>query len=65
MAPEAKAGVYQEDSTLTGGIYYWQRERDRKDLNPDSRITINTPPTCPLYRQRRPGFRVRVVSLTE
>ena len=37
MAPEAKAAGFIDDSTLTGGIYYWQRERDRKDLNPDSK----------------------------
>ncbi|NDJ58453.1 OprD family porin [Enterobacteriaceae bacterium 4M9] len=32
--PEAKAAGFIEDSSLTGGIYYWQRERDRKDLSP-------------------------------
>jgi hypothetical protein len=30
--PEAKAEGFIDDSTLTGGIYYWQRERDRKDV---------------------------------
>lgn len=25
-----------DDSTLTGGIYYWQRDRDRKELTPNS-----------------------------
>ncbi|HGV2840025.1 TPA: ChiP family protein, partial [Escherichia coli] len=29
--PEARAEGFIDDSTLTGGIYYWQRERDRKD----------------------------------
>ncbi|CAI0755053.1 chitoporin ChiP [Serratia proteamaculans] len=36
MAPEAKAAGFIDDSTMTGGVYYWQRERDRKDLNPTS-----------------------------
>lgn len=30
--PEARAEGFIDDSTLTGGIYYWQRERDRKDV---------------------------------
>ena len=30
--PEAKAEGFVDDSTLTGGVYYWQRERDRKDV---------------------------------
>jgi len=30
VAPDAKADGFIDDSTLTGGIYYWQRERDRK-----------------------------------
>ena len=29
---EAQAEGFIDDSTLTGGIYYWQRERDRKDV---------------------------------
>jgi len=29
----AQAEGFIEDSSLTGGFYYWQRERDRKDLN--------------------------------
>lgn len=33
IAPQAQAAGFIDDSTLTGGIYYWQRERDRKDLN--------------------------------
>ncbi|MBV4412373.1 OprD family outer membrane porin [Enterobacteriaceae bacterium YMB-R22] len=32
--PETKAAGFIDDASLTGGIYYWQRERDRKDLNP-------------------------------
>ncbi|CQJ13540.1 OprD family outer membrane porin [Yersinia enterocolitica] len=35
-APEAKAEGFVDDSSLTGGIYYWQRQRDRKDLTPGS-----------------------------
>ena len=35
VAPEAKAAGFVDDSTLTGGIYYWQRERDRKDVTED------------------------------
>ncbi|MGY3349769.1 hypothetical protein ACVW1J_001104 [Serratia marcescens] len=59
MAPEAKAAGFIDDSTLTGGIYYWQRERDRKDLNPDSKDynQYTTQPVA-LYRQPEPGFRV-------
>ena len=30
VAPQASAAGFIDDSTLTGGIYYWQRERDRK-----------------------------------
>lgn len=33
MAPsQAQAEGFIDDSTMTGGIYYWQRERDRKDV---------------------------------
>jgi len=35
ITPEAKAEGFIDDSTLTGGIYYWQRERDRKDVTED------------------------------
>jgi len=35
VTPEAKAAGFLEDSTLPGGIYYWQRERDRKDVTED------------------------------
>lgn len=31
VIPQAQAEGFIDDSTLTGGIYYWQRERDRKD----------------------------------
>jgi hypothetical protein len=49
--PDAHAAGFIDDSTLTGGVYYWQRERDRKDLNktqeetrPDgSKVTVNNP----------------------
>ena len=29
------------DSTLTGGIYYWQRERDRKDVTDGDKYKTN------------------------
>lgn len=29
--PEAKAEGFIDDSSLNGGVYYWQRHRDRKD----------------------------------
>lgn len=32
VSPQAHAAGFIDDSTLTGGIYYWQRERDRKDV---------------------------------
>ncbi len=35
--PEASAAGFIDDSTLTGSFYYWQRERDRKDMNPGSK----------------------------
>ncbi len=31
LSPESYAGGFFEDSALTGDIYYWQRERDRKE----------------------------------
>lgn len=34
--PEATAAGFIDDASLTGGVYYWQRHRERKDLNPDS-----------------------------
>jgi hypothetical protein len=30
-----------DDSTLTGGIYYWQRERDRKDVTDHDKYKTN------------------------
>lgn len=35
MTPEAEAEGFIDDSTLTGGVYYWQRQRDRKDVKTD------------------------------
>ncbi len=35
-APEAEAAGFIEDSTLAGGIYYWQRERERRNTDPTS-----------------------------
>lgn len=35
LPPVAAAG-FVDDASLTGGLYYWQRHRERKDLNPDS-----------------------------
>ncbi|XTZ37269.1 chitoporin ChiP [Salmonella enterica] len=35
VTPQAHAAGFIDDSTLTGGIYYWQRERDRKDVADD------------------------------
>ncbi|WLI78315.1 chitoporin [Kosakonia sp. H02] len=32
ISGQAQAAGFIDDSTLTGGIYYWQRERDRKDV---------------------------------
>jgi hypothetical protein len=51
FSEDAKAAGFIDDSTLTGGVYYWQRERDRKDLNktkeetrPDgTKVTVNNP----------------------
>lgn len=31
----AYAEGFIDDATLTGGVYYWQRERDRKDIEQD------------------------------
>ncbi|WP_312692602.1 chitoporin ChiP [Kosakonia sp.] len=35
LSSEVHAAGFIDDSTLTGGIYYWQRERDRKDVLTD------------------------------
>lgn len=32
--PVTFASGFIDDSTLTGGIYYWQRQRDRKEMDP-------------------------------
>lgn len=48
VAPEAKSSRFREDSTLTGGIYYWQRERDRKDVTEDkykTNLSLTRTPT--------------------
>ncbi len=34
--PIMHAEQFLEDSKLTGGLYYWQRDRSRKDLDPNS-----------------------------
>ncbi|WP_447752285.1 chitoporin ChiP [Pseudomonas nicosulfuronedens] len=33
FAPAVNAAGFVDDSTLTGGLYYWQRDRDRKDVS--------------------------------
>lgn len=35
VAPATAAG-FVDDSLLTGSLYYWQRHRERKDMNPGS-----------------------------
>ncbi|BAN99285.1 hypothetical protein E05_45190 [Plautia stali symbiont] len=35
-APPALVEGFVEDSTLEGTVYYWQRHRERKDLDPHS-----------------------------
>ena len=37
ISQEVSAAGFIDDSTLTGGIYYWQRERDRKDVAGDGK----------------------------
>lgn len=32
----ASASGFIDDSALVGGVYYWQRHRERKDMQPDS-----------------------------
>ncbi len=41
VVPQAQAEGFIDDSTLTGGIYYWQRERDRKDVTDDDKYKTN------------------------
>lgn len=40
IVPQAAAAGFVDDSTLTGGVYYWQRERDRKDLSKTKTETL-------------------------
>jgi hypothetical protein len=35
FTPAVYSTGFIDDSTLTGGLYYWQRERDRKDVTED------------------------------
>lgn len=39
--PEASAAGFIDDSSLTGGLYYWQRERDRKDVEDNDKYKTN------------------------
>lgn len=41
VVPQASAAGFIDDSTLTGGIYYWQRERDRKDVTDGDKYKTN------------------------
>ncbi|PVJ37784.1 outer membrane porin, OprD family, partial [Salmonella enterica subsp. enterica serovar Senftenberg] len=41
VVPQAQASGFFDDSTLTGGIYYWQRERDRKDVTDGDKYKTN------------------------
>ncbi len=52
--PEARAEGFIDDSTLTGGIYYWQRERDRKDVTDGDKYK----PTFLTPLERQPRFSV-------
>ncbi|MFS2223508.1 chitoporin ChiP [Pantoea sp. B65] len=36
ISAETRAEGFIDDASLTGGIYYWQRQRDRKNLDPGS-----------------------------
>lgn len=40
MVPASAAG-WVEDASLTGGLYYWQRERYRKDVRADDKYRVN------------------------
>ncbi len=51
--PEARAEGFIDDSTLTGGIYYWQRERDRKDVTDGDKYFS-------LHLECQPRFSVRL-----
>ena len=41
MSPAAHAAGFVDDSSLTGGVYYWQRERDRKDVTDGDKYKTN------------------------
>ena len=40
VAPQASAAGFIDDSTLTGGIYYWQRERPVHELEDMKRFRL-------------------------
>lgn len=58
VVPQAQAEGFIDDSTLTGGIYYWQRERDRKDVTDGDKYKTNLSRDL----ERQPGFPVRLCS---
>lgn len=39
--PQTRAEGFIDDSTLKGGVYYWQRDRSRKDLNTTGKYEDN------------------------
>ena len=41
FAPSVSAAGFVDDATLTGGIYYWQRQRDRKDVTDGDKYKTN------------------------
>ena len=55
VVPQASAAGFIDDSTLTGGIYYWQRERDRKDVTDGDKYQ-----PFPFDLERQSGFPVRL-----
>lgn len=57
VAPQASAAGFIDDSTLTGGIYYWQRERDRKDVTDGDKYKTNLSHST---LERQPGLPVRL-----
>lgn len=57
VAPHASAAGFIDDSTLTGGIYYWQRERDRKDVTDGDKYKTNLSHST---WKRQPGLPVRL-----
>lgn len=36
LIPNSYGESFIDESSLTGGLYYWQRDRDRKELDPNS-----------------------------